>query len=172
MLSLGAVSKILGGDYLEPAVVQASSMRVARGGKCMGFTSLLLPPTQITSLEKNANKYKVIFTDGEQTSSAVLASQLSQDVESGEIKVGTIARINSYTVNKFGEGYMIIASELEVLSQDENMAAMVTSAAKTPAPSGGKASVVTLGGSTAARAPLVGLQNTPGPGPLPSPSEE
>ena len=126
-------------------------------------------------MEKNGSKYRATFSDGQNSGSAVLASQLSTMVESGALKVGTIAKINNYSINQVEGRAIIIASEVEVISQDENMAAAeaaTTSAAKTPGPAsgGGKAAaVVTLGGS-AARAPLAGLHNTPGP--MPSPSEE
>ena len=106
MLSVGAISKINAGDFQEPVVLQVGQQSL--GGLARrppdthtGQASLvsIAPssfPPQITSLDKGANnKFKATFSDGKQSSSGMLATQLSELVEKGSLKVGTIARLNA-----------------------------------------------------------------------------
>ena len=92
------------------------------------------------------------------TNSGMLSTQLTELVEEGKLKLGSIARLNAYVVNEVNGNDVIFTTDLEVLAQDDSFAAT----AGTPAP-GSKASP---------RVPLHSslMQNTPGP--APSPSEE
>jgi hypothetical protein len=117
---------------------------------------------QITGLEKASNnKFKVTFSDGQSSNSGILATQLSELVEKGDVKLGTVARLNAYVLNKVQDGYFIMTTDLEVVSQDDNF---VTPAAIATTP------------NTSRILKETSIQNTPGsmvsPGPAPSPSEE
>ncbi|GAX77044.1 hypothetical protein CEUSTIGMA_g4491.t1 [Chlamydomonas eustigma] len=144
MLSVGSISKIKSGDCQEPIVLQ------------------------ITSLEKATNnKFKVTLSDGQSSNSGVLATQLSELVDKGDVKLGTIARLNAYVLNKVQDGYFIMTTDLEVVAQDENFVAPALSAAVTAVASTPNSNRVLKETS---------IQNTPGamvsPGPAPSPSED
>ena len=104
MLSVGAISKINAGDFQEPVVLQVGQQGLfpfhptnPHSHPSSASSLLLLPfPPQITSLDKGANnKFKATFSDGKQSSSGMLATQLSELVEQGSLKVGTIARLNA-----------------------------------------------------------------------------
>lgn len=100
-LSRGALNKIKSENYLEPVVLQ------------------------ITSLDRTANnKVKVSFSDGQENNPGVFASQLTELADSGAVKAGTLARLNSYSANKLGGGdtIIIMVTELEVISQDDSFA--------------------------------------------------
>ena len=103
MLSVGAISKINAGDFQEPVVLQVGQQsrrrppdKPAQRHPSSASRPLLPFPPQITSLDKGANnKFKATFSDGKQSSSGMLATQLSELVEQGSLKVGTIARLNA-----------------------------------------------------------------------------
>lgn len=97
MLSVGAISKINAGDFQEPVVLQVGRQhRVLTPAQPSSASRLLPFAPQITSLDKGANnKFKATFSDGQQSSSGMLATQLSELVENGSLKVGTIARLNA-----------------------------------------------------------------------------
>lgn len=54
---------------------------------------------KIAGTEKTPDRYRIVMSDGEYFLQAILATQLNQIVEDGELGKSTIVRLDKYTVN-------------------------------------------------------------------------
>lgn len=75
---------------------------------------------QVTQLASMAgNKHKCVFTDGSENIRGILASQFAQVVADGQLKNGSVVILKSYVPNRIESDFVLMTTDLEVLSDVE-----------------------------------------------------
>lgn len=71
---------------------------------------------QVTAeLVPKGERFKTTLHDGSESMSALLASQLSDQISAGAIKQGTLLRLNQFVVTDMGNAKVLMVSEVTVL---------------------------------------------------------
>lgn len=123
---------------------------------------------QVTAeLVPKGERFKTTLHDGSESMSALLASQLSDQISAGAIKQGTLLRLNQFVVTDMGNAKVLMVSEVTVLGDAGEGAGFAFPAVAVKPEAGASTPPNKL--LTAAM-----KENVPGasPGAAPSPSDE
>ena len=73
-------------------------------------------PPQVLQVDRTGTKVRCNLSDGKQTVKAVLASQLTELVNSGSLKEGAIAKLLHYNPNMVNNTLTVIVTDMEVMA--------------------------------------------------------